>query len=398
MRRNKEESPMKLLFVHDHPFFEEKDKVYSGGAFPASIWANYLKNFKQINVFGRRTNSTASKVVLSSLNENVHFNLTNNYSSIKSLIKNYSSLKAELLVLIEPADVVLVRLPSVLGVIASFVAFTENKKVWTEVVGNGNETLSNHGSFLGKVSAPILNVLMKKAIRKSDFVSYVTLSKLQLDYPANKNAITVSISNVVLTRIINKSDIDLHRFTSKKLKIALIGGFNAKYKGQDVLLRAVNLLPDEIKENIEFYFIGIGDSRWLEELSKNLNLNDNIAFIGSKESGEPILSLLQEMSLYIQPSLTEGMPRALLEAMSMGCPAMGSRVGGIPDVISENLLHHKGDFKIVAKQLKRLFLDRQILIDESLRSLEVIEPYLKTELDNKRKKFYTKINEDLLKG
>ena len=75
---------------------------------------------------------------------------------------------------------------------------------------------------------------------------------------------------------------------------------------------------------------------------------------------------------------------------------MGSKVGGIPDVVPEYLLHIKGDFKTISRQIKKMFIDRQILIDESLRSLKVIEPYLKINLDNKRAEFYTKMNKDLL--
>ena len=72
------------------------------------------------------------------------------------------------------------------------------------------------------------------------------------------------------------------------------------------------------------------------------------------------------MSLYIQPSFTEGMPRSLLEAMSMGCPVMGSSVGGIPDVVSKDLLHKKGDYKTIAKQIERLCFNREILKKESI--------------------------------
>jgi glycosyltransferase involved in cell wall biosynthesis len=199
---------------------------------------------------------------------------------------------------------------------------------------------------------------------------------------------------VIIKTALEESQIDSLRFTSNHLKIALIGGFDARYKGQDVLLKAIGLLPEHIKKTIQLYFVGVGDFQWVTSLAKELNLQSCIKFIGSKESGSPIFEFLKEMSLYIQPSFTEGMPRSLLEAMSMGCPVMGSSVGGIPDVVSKDLLHKKGDYKTIAKQIERLCFNREILKKESLRSISVVKPYLKNNLNAKRKIFYKQMNKD----
>lgn len=369
-----------------------KNTVFSGDSMPKTVWDNYLMNFDNVTVFGRKSNNLKDKKSVSSGNENVKFYLTQNYSSIINLFLNYKKIKKELSVLIIEADIVLVRLPSVLGVIAAFSAFKLDKKVWVEIVGNANEAMSSHGSILGILIAPIFHKLMKYVVSKANYTSYVTENKLQKDYPHNKNCITVSISNVIIKTVLEESQIDSLRFTSNNLKIALIGGFDARYKGQDILLKAIGLLPEHIKNNIQLYFVGAGDFKWVISLANELNLLSCIKFIGSKESGSPIFELLKEMSLYIQPSFTEGMPRALLEAMSMGCPIMGSIVGGIPDAVSKDLLHQKGDFKTIAKQIERLYFNREILKKESFRSIAVVRPYLKNNLDAKRKILYKQMN------
>ena len=386
---------MKLLFVHDHPFFTLNNTVFSGGGLPATTWTNYLMNFDNIIVFGRNSNSLKDKKIISSGSENVKFNLTKNYSSFIKLLLNHKKIINELSKLIAEADIVLVRLPSVLGIITAFLAFKLNKKIWVEIVGNADEAMMSHGSIKGKILAPIFHKLMKYVVGKAIYTTYVTENKLQKDYPHNKNSITVSISNVIIKTALEESQIDSLRFTSNHLKIALIGGFDARYKGQDILLKAIGLLPEHIKNNIQLYFVGVGDFKWVTSLANELNLQSCIKFIGSKESGSPIFELLKEMSLYIQPSFTEGMPRALLEAMSMGCPVMGSIVGGIPDVVSKDLLHQKGDYKTIAKQIERLYFNREILKKESFRSIRVVRPYLKNNLDAKRKIFYKQMNKDI---
>ncbi len=388
---------MKLLFIHDHPFFKELEDTYSGGSFPASIWSNYIINFDEIAVFGRRANSINSKVVLSSGNGNVTFHLTSNYSSVLGLFKNYFKLKKEMSLLMRNVDIVLVRLPSILGFVGASVARQMNKKLWIEVVGNAKESMISQGSLMGVIGAPILENLAKSNIRNAHYVSYVTESKLQKDYPSNLQAINVSLSNVIIPKIIKSTEINFDRFKLNPFKIALIGGFNVRYKGQDILLKAISLLPESIKKHIELYFIGIGDPHWIYTKARSLNVEDNIKFIGTKESGGHLLSYLKDMTLYIQPSLTEGMPRALLEAMSVGCPVMGSKVGGIPDVVNPDLQHEKGDYKTIANQIKRLFQNRRILQEEAQRSIEIVRPFLKTTLDDRRREFYTKMNNDLVK-
>ncbi|WP_346986127.1 hypothetical protein [Chryseobacterium sp. POE27] len=105
----------------------ENGVIYSGGGLPSNIWLNYLLNFENIFVLGRRSNNTKDKKVISS-HDNVNFHLTQNYTSVKDLIFNISKIKEEISTLIEKVDLVLIRLPSVLGFIAGEIALKKIKK------------------------------------------------------------------------------------------------------------------------------------------------------------------------------------------------------------------------------------------------------------------------------
>lgn len=385
---------MKLLFVHDHPFYVNGDDVYSGGGLPYNIWNNYLINFKEVVVYGRRSNNIKDKKIKSSA-IGVSFHLTEYYTSITDLFKKRKAIKLELENLIIKTDVVLVRLPSVLGFIAAEQAFKMNKKVWVEQVGNAKEALNSHGSLLGEIAAPIFEYQNKKIVSKADFITYVTEFKLQNDYPANKRAITISLSNVIIDEVLNKNNIDRERFFDNSFRIGLVGGFDAKYKGQDILLKAIALLDESTKRHIKINFIGKGSYQWVLNLVENLNLKDNIEYIGALESGPKVNEFLKTLSLYVQPSLTEGMPRATIEAMAMGCPVLGSRVGGIPDIVSEDFLHEKGNVKELSVQIKYLYNNRTVLMKESILSLEKTIPFFSKNLLKKRFDFYSKMNEKI---
>lgn len=388
---------MRLLFIHDHPFYREGETVYSGGGLPNTAWNNYLINFEDVFVYGRNSSNLKNKKVRSSISS-ISFHLTDKYTSVSNLIKNKKVIEQELEKLINEADVILTRLPSVLGFIAGQITVKKNKPLWVEQVGNAQEALGSYGSLLGKVVAPFFEYQNKKLVKKADFVSYVTESKLQKDYPPKKNVITVSLSNVIINSILNKEELDKGRFLGNDLRIGLIGGFDVKYKGQDILLNAISLLRGEIKKNIKINLIGKGDHLWVVNLAERLNLKDNLEYIGALESGNQINGFLKTLSLYIQPSLTEGMPRATIEAMAMGCPVIGSNAGGIPDIISEEFVHKKGNVKELSGHIEYLYNNREILIHEAQVSLNKAIPYLKDNLDKKRLEFYTKMNAALKDG
>lgn len=377
---------MKLLFIHDHPFYQEQNYIYSGGGLPARVWNNYLSSFEKIEVIGRKSNNTRDKQVLSSNDNYVTFYLIERYSSINALFFNFRKIKKTIESRILLNEIIILRLPSILGFIAGYICTRKKIPFVVEQVGNAREALSSYKSFLGKIIAPIFHSYNKKLVRKAPYVIYVTKKKLQKDYPTKGK--TESISNVIIPTILSVDLVEDFRFTEKKMKIALIGGFDAKYKGQDILLRAIFLLPTSVRENIELYFIGKGDYKWIELLSEELCLKNNIKFIGGLQAGNEIFNMLQQMSLYVQPSFTEGMPRAMLEGMSMGCPVLASNVGGIPDILENEMLHKPGDFQRLSSQILSFYNNRNLLIEESEKNLKRVLPYLKDNLDKKRKAFF----------
>ena len=59
--------------------------------------------------------------------------------------------------------------------------------------------------------------------------------------------------------------------------------------------------------------------------------------------------------VYIQPSRIEGLPRALIEAMSRGCACVGSSVGGIPELLNNQYIHEVNDYNSLAVKIFDLY-------------------------------------------
>lgn len=106
---------------------------------------------------------------------------------------------------------------------------------------------------------------------------------------------------------------------SKKISIGTIGRIS--YAKNPILFANI------AKDLMEYNFIWIGDG----ELREHLDFN-NIIVTGWKKHEEAVIEALK-LDIYIQTSLWEGMPIALLEAMSMGKPGIVTNVSGNKDII-----------------------------------------------------------------
>ena len=95
------------------------------------------------------------------------------------------------------------------------------------------------------------------------------------------------------------------------------------------------------------------------------------------------------MDVYIQPSLQEGLPRALLEAMSRGLPCIGSNAGGIPELLEKKMIFKKRNVKQLCKILKNL--NKEELINSANYNFKKSKLYNLSYLNNKRNNFYDKI-------
>ena len=103
-------------------------------------------------------------------------------------------------------------------------------------------------------------------------------------------------------------------------------------KNQDLTISAAQLL-EESHPDIRYLFVGDGDMReHLEKRIQEAGLSDRFIFAGWRHD---IPRLLHAMDLFIMCSHNEGMGRAFVEAQASGLPVIGSRVGGVPEVLIE---------------------------------------------------------------
>lgn len=124
-------------------------------------------------------------------------------------------------------------------------------------------------------------------------------------------------------------------FQSEDFTIVSIANF-VPVKGIEVLIKAVSLLENP---TINLKLVGGGDSNYMDDLKSKIaafGMESQVEFMGRQSDVRPFL---KAADLYVIPTLDEGrkegMPMALVEAMSMGTPVVGSDISGINFVLKE---------------------------------------------------------------
>jgi glycosyltransferase involved in cell wall biosynthesis len=146
-------------------------------------------------------------------------------------------------------------------------------------------------------------------------------------------------------------------------KIVVCAASIGPIKGQIVLARAfARLAPSFPDWTLEF--IGREDNaayqKQIDRVVASLSNPGQIRFTGVIRDFEVLRGHLKRAAIYVQPSLVEGLGLALQEALSFGCPAIGSAVGGIPELIEHGvsgLLVPPGDEGALAEALEQLMKD-----------------------------------------
>jgi glycosyltransferase involved in cell wall biosynthesis len=163
------------------------------------------------------------------------------------------------------------------------------------------------------------------------------------------------------------------------------------YKGHDVLLRAMDRC---IQWGLDLRLTLVGDGRIrpkIEALAGKLGIRDRCTFLGHLIQGAAILEELDKADLFVLPSRTEGLPRALIEAMARGLPCISTAVGGIPELLPPEDLVAPDNAAALAAKIREV-VDSQARREQmSERNLAVARRYAEDVLQPRRVEFYQRL-------
>ena len=336
---------MATLFVHDHVFSCYGSEYYSEGKLTYTTWSRFLDHGEDVTVVGR-----VQHVFIKSKGLNISSGIGVTFSCIDKvgILDRIFPARIDCFLydLIEKHDYIVCRLPSFLGLRAYNIAKKLRKVVLVELVGCIFDALINHGSVAGKLLAVFEYRKIRMALSKSENTIYVTNSFLQNRYPSKTEGFP--ISNVELV-----SHGYLATVNKEVTKLAFIGSLATKYKGLGDLLHAVADIKKSYP-NLELHVLGGGKRDEYVKLSYKLGISRDIYFYDPIPGGAMVLKWLSQFDVYIHPSHTEGLPRSLIEAMSVGLPCVGSDVGGIPELLDSNAIFKAKDINGLSSKVQEM--------------------------------------------
>lgn len=385
---------MKLLFIHSNEKIKRDNRghLYTDGSYSTDIWTRYFAIADEITLLMRLdpaiyTEEEAQRcfnpipeelrcVYLPDQNRNIRSRF-----SLRLKRQLHAILREE----IARHDAVIVRLPGTGQVIR--MTGKAGKPCLVEMVGCPWDALWNH-SWKGKLVAPIEAWKTKKALREAPAVVYVTNEFLQRRYPTK--GIGIGCSDVVLQgaddSVLEKR---LARIAEPRETYVLgtVAAVDVRYKGQRDVIRALGKMKKQGITNYTYQVVGGGDPSYLRSVARRCHVEDQVEFLGSIPH-DAVFTWLDGLDIYIQPSKQEGLPRALVEAMSRGVPSIGSDVGGIPELLDPSVVFRSSFGRCAGIRRVLRSLDRDQLDQQARQNFARSKEYCEDILEEKRHGFY----------
>lgn len=171
---------------------------------------------------------------------------------------------------------------------------------------------------------PAIRLLRSVILKKADHITMI--SRYLGEFAAQFKKPTTLIPNGVALEIFNPQNSSIN----PRKRIITVSRLVPK-NGIENLIRATALLS--LSHDLELVVAGDGELKdKFIQLTKQLNISDNVDFVGNVDHKE-VAKLLSQSDVFVRPSLSEGLGSAFLEAMASGVPVVGSQVGGIPDFL-----------------------------------------------------------------
>jgi glycosyltransferase involved in cell wall biosynthesis len=193
---------------------------------------------------------------------------------------------------------------------------------------------------------------LRRQCERAGAAAYVTEKALQSRYPCPRFAAGVSDVEITTGALLDTPrSFSCATDQRQGFRLITVASLAQMYTAPDVLIRAV---AEGVQAglNLKLRIAGDGKHRAaMERLSASLRLADRVHFLGQLPAGARVREELDSSDLFLLPSRSEGLPRALVEAMARSLPCIASNVGGIPELLAPEDLVPPGDTASLAGKL-----------------------------------------------
>ena len=400
---------MRAFIALEQRFLENGQDFYADASVDYSFWVRYLDVFDRVTIIARSKKVTVvPEQCPRSTGPGVdHFSMPYYEGPKEYLLQSSALWNSSRLVSLQKGAFIL-RVPGSIGTLVWIHLKRLGKPYALEVVGDPADSLSPL-IWSSKLMKPI-RWLSQTALRRQCHeamagIAYVS-RVLGQKYPPGQNATNISYipTGIEVPNFDNGLDVE----AAKNMKAALttvpttsrperrrmvfVGTLEALYKGQEYLLKALRRMLDT---GLDIELEVIGDGRFrpsLEALAHDLGLGERVRFSGKITERREVFEKLRSSHLFLLPSLAEGLPRALIEAMALGLPCIATSVGGIPELLPKEDLVPPADANRLAEKIIEVLQNPERMHRMSERNRGTAQQYRTEALRKQRIRFYEDVS------
>jgi glycosyltransferase involved in cell wall biosynthesis len=366
--------------------------IWTQSGFASAFWERYLAVFDRVwcvarvqdvdRLTGEWHRSDAASIA---------FEAVPHYMGPLQFARRIAEVRRAVRGAVHPGRAWVLRLPGAVGELAWRELAACGYPFGVEVVGDPYDVFAP-----GAVRHPLRPLLrwhatrrLKRQCREACGVSYVTEAALQHRYPASGP--TIAASNVEL-----REDAFVERPRTPgggPLKLLFVGSLEQYYKAPDVVIDAV---ARALASGLDLQLTIVGDGRIrpaLEDRARRFGCADRIRFAGHLSGPGQVRREIDAADLFVLPSRTEGLPRAMIEAMARGLPCIGSRVGGIPELLPPQATVPPGDVTALFDRIREITRDVPRMHRMAAVNLRRARAFRHDILQARRVRFYRHIRE-----
>jgi glycosyltransferase involved in cell wall biosynthesis len=389
-----------VFVATDQRFVEHRGMIYAVAAGDYSFWTRYLDVFSAVNVVARiETVQDLPSGYARADGANVSFLGLPYYVGPRQAMARARGLVTMTRKVASQQGAYILRVPGLIGMLLYLWLRIKKRPFAVEVVGDPQDSLSPMAlrNLGGALYRPLAVLLLKLQCRHASCAAYVTAETLQRRYPPG-GQVTTHYSSVELTEewLTRPEGVPATPSgtagVTRPGRLIFIGSFAQRYKGLHVLLQAIRLCCQEGMQ-LELEVLGDGAFRpEYEQLAARLGLNDHARFLGYVPPGRSVQNRLLVSDLFVMPSLVEGLPRAMLEAMACGLACVGSRVGGIPELLPAEDMVPPNDPVALARKIQEMMASPDRISAAGQRNRATAQEYATSILRARRNAFYQEVH------
>jgi glycosyltransferase involved in cell wall biosynthesis len=377
-----------VVISQEHRFDRTPDgAVWTLAAFPRSYYSQYLDVFDNASIVARiRDVSSPPPGAKRADGDGVTFHGVPHYVGPEQFLFRFLKVRRAVRSAIGSYDAIILRVQSQIAATMEPVLHRSRRPYALEVMCDPYEMFRPGANDhpLRIFFQRMFYFQMKKQCGRAPAVSYVTKNSLQKIYPHAPAAFSSSYSTVEMPPEAYVSEIRSIR--SGPLTIITVGSLDQPYKGVDVLIDA---LATSVAAGLDLRLLVLGEGRYRRSLEiRASRLRERVQFLGQVSSGAEVRAHLDKADIFVLPSRTEGLPRAMIEAMARALPCLGSSVGGIPELLLSQDLVPPGDADALSHKIREVVESPERLTAMSARNLEKSQQYRDEILRRQRNSFY----------